>query len=294
MTVSSDFKKELMQFPANRETLLALIRMNGSLQLAKEPILSISTGSAAIAQYIYKLFWQIYQIKADTKREILKNIHRGVYRLYVQEESQRILEDLDLTGSFLLEQGLPDAVKFDKKKQVAYLRGALLAAGTLSNPRMSHYQLTIASVHEAHARDLVSLLKKLGITAQEGKQRDRYLVRLTSVQSISSFLGVVEAKETLRAFQEASHLRKIRGLANRQANFESANITKTVVAAQEMIEQIEWLKKQNRLPLELKEIAEIRLKNPEATLLELGQMLEPPLGKSGVAHRLRKLNQLME
>ena len=87
-------------------------------------------------------------------------------------------------------------------------------------------------------------------------------------------------------------MREMRGLANRQSNFENANIAKSVMAAQEAINAIKFLnerKELEQLPENLKEIARVRLENPEATIKELGELLEPSLGKSGVNHRLRKL-----
>jgi len=93
-------------------------------------------------------------------------------------------------------------------------------------------------------------------------------------------------------FEEAKIMREMRGLANRQSNFENANIAKSVMAAQEAINAIQFLnerKELEQLPENLKEIARVRLENPEATIKELGELLEPPLGKSGVNHRLRKI-----
>lgn len=106
------------------------------------------------------------------------------------------------------------------------------------------------------------------------------------------FLTLIGAMKARLKFEEAKIMREMRGLANRQSNFENANIAKSVMAAQEAINAIKFLnerKELEQLPENLKEIARVRLENPEATIKELGELLEPPLGKSGVNHRLRKL-----
>lgn len=111
------------------------------------------------------------------------------------------------------------------------------------------------------------------------------------------FLTLIGAMQARLKFEDAKMIREMRGLANRQSNFESANISKTVLAAQEAIDAIHFLnakKEMVQLAPQLTEIARLRVDYPEASIRELGELLDPPLGKSGVNHRLRKIIELAQ
>ncbi|GBG97236.1 sporulation regulator WhiA [Lactococcus termiticola] len=167
-----------------------------------------------------------------------------------------------------------------------------MAIGTLHNPEKGEYQLSISSVYQEHAEDLQQLFKNFELNAKVISRKNRYIVYLTKAEEIIDFLTLIGAIQARLKFEEAKIFREMRGLANRQSNFENANIAKTVSASQEAITAIEFLikkKELENLAPALIDIAKLRLQNPELTTQELGKLLTPPLGKSGVNHRLRKL-----
>ncbi|MFC4652494.1 DNA-binding protein WhiA [Lactococcus nasutitermitis] len=293
MSFTSETKKELTKNLATTGTLLALIRMNGSLGISGNLTLSITTENAAIAKYIYQMLLELYGLRAEIRVHQKTTLSKNrVYSVFIDEEVENLLDELSLADSLMMDSGIPDFVNTDERMQIDYLRGAFLATGTLHNPEKGEYQLSISSVYQEHAEDLQQLFKNFELNAKVISRKNRYIVYLTKAEEIIDFLTLIGAIQARLKFEEAKIFREMRGLANRQSNFENANIAKTVSASQEAITAIEFLikkKELENLAPALIDIAKLRLKNPELTTQELGNLLEPPLGKSGVNHRLRKL-----
>lgn len=298
MSFTSEVKKELTQSFSTTGALLALVRMNGSINIMGGLTLSITTENAGTAKYIYKMLQDLYDIRAEIhvhqKTTLSKN---RVYTVFLEDGVADLLDELSLADSLLMDNGVPEFVKNDPLIQRDYLRGAFLSAGSLHNPEKGEYQLSIASVYQEHAEDLQAIFKNFALNAKLLERKNRYILYLSKAEEIMDFLTLIGAMNARLKFEEAKMIREMRGLANRQSNFESANISKTVSAAQEAIDAIRFLnakKELVQLPIQLTEIAKLRLENPEATIKELGEMLEPPLGKSGVNHRLRKIIELAD
>ncbi len=197
-----------------------------------------------------------------------------------------------------VEFGRADPAAFTEKQccKRAFLRGAFLSAGTVSDPERS-YSLEILNrtgEQAAHVRDL---LQSLGITAKIVKRRGYYVAYIKDSTMISDVIGMMGARNGLLDLENRRILREVRGSVNRKVNCETANIEKTARAAAEQIESIRLIQQKRglgSLPDDLDEIARLRLEYPMATLYELGQMLEQPIGKSGVNHRFRKIHALAE
>ncbi|GBG96643.1 DNA-binding protein WhiA [Lactococcus termiticola] len=293
MSFSSDIKKELTSLPASKTSLLALIRMNGSLGISGQLTLSIQTENAAIAKYIYQMLQDFYDVKGEIRVHQKTTLSKNrVYQVFLDENVNQLLDELQLADSLMLETGLPASVKADVKLQPEYLRGAFLSNGSIHNPESGEYQLSIASVYQEHAEELQAVFMNFDLNAKVIARKNRYILYLTKAEEIMDFLTLIGAMQARLKFEEAKMMREMRGLANRQSNFENANINKTVSAAQEAIEAIRLLKEKQalvKLSPQLVEIAELRLAHPESSLKELGELLEKPVGKSGVNHRLRKL-----
>lgn len=293
MSFTSEVKKELTQHLATIGTLLALVRMNGSLGITNGLTLSVTTENAGTAKYIYQMLLKLYAIKAEIhvhqKTTLSKN---RVYTVFVGEGASKLLDELKLADSLLLDNGVPKFVMTMKAIQRDYLRGAFLSSGTLHNPEKGEYQLSIANVYQEHAENLQEIFKNFSLNARVIERKNRYILYLSKADEIMDFLTLIGAVQARLQFEEAKMIREMRGLANRQSNFENANIAKSVSAAQESITAIHFLlekKELEQLGPQLIEIAKLRLENPEATIKELGEFLDPPLGKSGVNHRLRKI-----
>lgn len=180
--------------------------------------------------------------------------------------------------------------------QRAFLRGAYLAIGSMSDPVKSYHMEFVCSTPE-QAEQLRDMIGVFEIEAKIIERKRYFVVYLKEGSAIVDLLNVMGASVSLMDLENLRIVKEMRNSINRRVNCEAANITKTVTASSRQIEDIELIQKTTglkSLPEALREMAEVRLEYPEAALKELGQYLNPPVGKSGVNHRLRKLSELAE
>lgn len=178
----------------------------------------------------------------------------------------------------------------------AYLRGAFLCAGSMSDPEKSYHLEFVCGTPE-QAGQLKDMIQEFQIEAKIIKRKKYYVVYLKEGSGIVDLLNVIGAHVSLMNLENLRIVKEMRNSINRRVNCEAANITKTVNAASKQIEDILLIQKQygfENLPDNLRQMAEIRLEHPDAPLKELGEYLEPTVGKSGVNHRLRKLSEIAE
>ena len=178
----------------------------------------------------------------------------------------------------------------------AFLRGAFLSVGSMSDPEKS-YHLEFNCDVKAKAEQLQQLMKTFEIDSKIILRKKNYVVYIKEGSCIVDLLNVCEAPIALMNMENSRILKEMRNSVNRRVNCETANIAKTVGAAARQISDIRLLKERygfQNLPMPLREMAQIRLDHPDAPLKELGDYFDPPIGKSGVNHRLRKLSELAE
>ncbi len=178
----------------------------------------------------------------------------------------------------------------------AFLRGAFLSIGSMSDPNKG-YHLEFVCENEAHALQIQQVICSFDIEAKIVRRKKYYVVYLKEGAGIVDLLNVMGAHLSLMQLENLRIEKEVRNSINRQVNCEAANITKTVNAASKQIEDILLLQKNyglSNLPDNLRQTAQARLEHPESSLHELGEYLNPPVGKSGVNHRLRKLSELAE
>lgn len=178
----------------------------------------------------------------------------------------------------------------------AYLRGAFLCGGSLTNPTKG-YHMEFVSRTQKQAEFIVSLLGDFDIHASCTIRKDRYVTYIKDSSKIVDALNVIEAPIALMNMENERILKDMRNSINRRVNCEAANINKTVNASTRQVEDITYIintKGIDYLPKNLREMAEVRLENPDSPLKELGELMDPPVGKSGVNHRLRKISQIAE
>ena len=176
----------------------------------------------------------------------------------------------------------------------AFLRGAFLSVGSMSDPAKS-YHLEFACLDERKAKQLQEMMSGFDIESKIILRKKYYVVYLKEGSGIVDLLNVCEAPVSLMNMENLRILKEMRNSVNRRVNCETANIAKTVNAAARQVDDIEYLRVHygfQNLPPALREMAEVRLENPDASLKELGEFFNPPIGKSGVNHRLRKLSEL--
>ncbi len=180
--------------------------------------------------------------------------------------------------------------------QRAFLRGAFLSAGSMSDPAKS-YHLEFDCNEREKAELLQELMRAFSIESKIIFRKKYYVVYLKEGSGIVDLLNVCEAPVSLMNMENLRIFKEMRNSVNRRVNCETANIAKTVDAAARQIEDIEFLRVHygfQNLTEALRETAEVRLENPDAPLKELGEFFHPPIGKSGVNHRLRKLSELAD
>ena len=178
----------------------------------------------------------------------------------------------------------------------AYIRGAFLVSGSMSDPQKSyHFEIVCSS--EKQAEQLCILMREFVPDAKVVRRKKYYIVYIKEGAQIVDILNVMEAYTSLMDLENVRIVKEMRNTVNRKVNCETANINKTVGAAVRQIEDIRLIERKlglSSLADNLREIAEARLEHPDTPLKELGEYLSPPVGKSGVNHRLRKLSEIAE
>lgn len=180
--------------------------------------------------------------------------------------------------------------------QRAFLRGAFLSAGSISDPQKG-YHMEFVCTRRDSAEQLQRVIGGFDIEAKIVQRKKYFVVYLKEGSGIVDLLNVCEAPISLMNLENLRILKEMRNSVNRRVNCETANIAKTVNAATRQIQDIKYIRDFygfRNLPDNLREMAEVRLENPDMPLKELGELLNPPVGKSGVNHRLRKLSELAE
>ncbi|MFD2614010.1 DNA-binding protein WhiA [Paenibacillus gansuensis] len=304
MSFAAQTKKELTMIEADscceKAELSALIRMNGSVQVSSQKvILDVSTENAAIARRIYSLIKKLYQMHTELlvrkKMRLKKN---NVYIVRIPGRVQELLADLYIVSEgFLFTDGIDEKIVKDSCCKRAYLRGAFLAGGSVNNPEGSSYHLEISSMYEEHCNALADLANRFDLNARCIERKKGFVFYIKEGEKIIELLNIIGAHQALFKFEDVRIMRDMRNSVNRIVNCETANLNKTIGAAVRQIDNIKLLQKEiglESLPDKLREVAEIRLAHPDLNLTEVGEMLKGKVSKSGVNHRLRKIDELAE
>lgn len=178
----------------------------------------------------------------------------------------------------------------------AFLRGAFLASGSVNDPEKS-YHFEIVCKSRDLAGYIADIMAAFGLSPKVIKRKEKYIAYLKESDHIVEVLGVMGASVSLMEMENTRILKEVRGNINRAVNCETANISKTVNASMKHIEDIEYIHNTcgiSGLPPGLIEVARVRKEHPQMSLQELGQMLDPPVGKSGVNHRLRRISKFAD
>lgn len=176
----------------------------------------------------------------------------------------------------------------------AFIRGSFLGSGSINDPNKK-YHIEISLENKKYANILKNILKEFEITFKELERKSSYSLYSKDGEEISKFLALIGASKAVINFEEIRVIRDIRNNVNRKVNCETANLNKTVNAAVRQIEDIKFIynsKVEDKLSDNLKEIANLRMENPDISLVELGKLLKEPIGKSGVNHRLKKIQEI--
>jgi len=310
MSFSSQIKEELSRQTAPARhcqiaEIAAILSLCGRIQISGDDHYSIKihTENVTVARKCFTLLKKTFNIVTDIS--IRRNAHLGKNRIYSvavkqHDDALRILkatklladdgeigENLNVVGNVVVQN--PCCRR-------AFLRGAFLASGSISDPEKS-YHFEIVCATESKAKQIQSIMATFDVEAKIVIRKKYHVVYIKEGNQIVDMLNVMEAHLSLMELENIRIVKEMRSNVNRQVNCETANINKTVSAAMKQIADIEYIRDTvgfESLPPGLAEIARVRLEKPDATLKELGEELEPPVGKSGVNHRLRKLCETAE
>lgn len=205
------------------------------------------------------------------------------------------LKTKEVDGKILYKEGLEEIIKSSKEEYLrAIARGLFLGSGSINNPE-NKYHLEIGLKSQKSLEQVSELLKKLGVNAKQMTTKSKYSVYIKEGEEISKFLALIGANKAVMSFEDIRIQKEMRGKVNRLVNCEAANLNKTINASVEQISAIRKLQqtgKFNKLDDNLKEIAILRLENPNMSLVDLGKLLQQPVGKSGVNYRLKKIMEI--
>ncbi|MDY5730959.1 MAG: DNA-binding protein WhiA [Eubacteriales bacterium] len=173
----------------------------------------------------------------------------------------------------------------------AFVRAAFLVCGSVQDP-VSGYHLELVSQSEQFLKILKRICKSFGVECRQSLRRESSLLYIKKADDISDFLAIIGADQAVMHLEDTIIKKQVLNSINRALNCDTSNINKTLVAAQKQLEDIALLQQHDALPESLQTFAALRIENPELSLEQLGQMLVPPLSKSGVNHKMRKISAL--
>ncbi len=301
MSYSSRTKEELCRFEPDSVCCL-LAELSGIISAAGSVIyrgggekrLSIETENNAVARRIFRLLRDVFDVTPELitlQRARLGG--RSTYRCELSgDEASFVLEGCGI--DYFQRRGVPREVTARKCCRMAFLRGVFLACGSVADPERE-YHLEFVLGDEAFAAALQKLIARFDLTASLSSRRQMKLLYLKGQSAISDMLSIFGANHARFAMEDAYIRKELRNNANRAVNCDSANVQRAVTAASRQSEAIERLlaaRGEASLPPQLLETAKLRLQYPEVSLEELGRMCDPPVGKSGVNHRMRRLEQM--
>jgi DNA-binding protein WhiA len=287
--------------------LSALLIADGVIRTSEGRVcIVVSETHAGVARKVVSLIRDLERpalerpgVEVSVRNRKRKGAPRGnlyVVRMVNHDEAVDLLDRLGLARQDGLVRGVEPRVVARRCCKRAYIRGIFLGAGYVTDPSRG-YHLEMAILGLEHAQYICGLLAEFGIRARVVPRRGRSVVYLKDGDDIVEMLRVMQASSALLELENARILRSIRGDVNRLVNAENANLGKTVDASLDQIRNIQLIDDVmgiRRLPPALAAAASLRLENPEASLAELGAMLSPPVSKSGVNHRMRRIARIAD
>lgn len=287
MSFSSEIKQELNKTSnlANKQIVkyeLIGYLLSGNIDEVNKNTIKFSTESDYNINRFSKLLSNLdinHNIEVSGKAFIIKVKVKDIANLIEYQNSKIIvIAEIEYKEEFLK----------------AIIRGLFLGSGSINNPE-NKYHLEIVIKNKENLKTACNVFETLGINMKKMETQNKFSLYLKDGEEISKFLALIGANKAVMSFEDIRIQKEMRGKVNRLVNCEAANLNKTINASVEQIAAIRKLQetgKFNKLDDNLKEIAELRLENPETSLVDLGKMLKNPVGKSGVNYRLKKIMEL--
>ena len=309
MSFSAKVKGEICRYTdVSKEEALAELSaiMKGSGTIAfsgKGLSFRITTENPSSARHIFTLLKEHFNIHSKLMVKKSNSLKKNNIYMVLIEEDMGVRDLLKRTGIFEEVEGVLNIdykinwslVETDENKR-AYVRGAFIGGGSITNPEKT-YHLEFVTHSEEYAIDLCKLINSFGLNSKVIQRKNSFIIYIKEGEQIVDLLNIVGAHTSLLELENIRIMKEMRNNVNRLVNCETANLSKTVNAAVRQVESIKLIQSSiglQRLPKNLQEVAELRLSYPDESLKELGEMLNPPVGKSGINHRLRKIEKIAE
>ena len=310
MSFSRDVKEELSKtMPSARHCqiaeIAAIISLCGKISVNErnQHSIKIVTENLTVARKYFMLVKETFQGEVTILGKQGHNTKRShVYTLLIKDRkvTEKILEAtklLNADGTLMSDDCIVRNIVIQNTCcKRAFIRGAFLASGSMSDPEKT-YHFEIIMMNEKKAEQLREVMRFFGIDAKVVIRKKYYVVYVKDGSQIVDILNIMEAHKALMDLENVRILKEMRNSINRKVNCETANINKTVTAASKQLDDILYIQETvgfGDLTPGLEEIAKLRIEQPDASLKELGSMLSKPIGKSGVNHRLRKLSEIAD
>lgn len=292
MSFSSNVKAELCKIPVHKKCC-ALAESYGVLLYCNtfsDQEIRIVTGNADFAARLQKLFKRAFGLTFDT---IPPKTVRGkqVFLITEREKIKKIFNACGYEPGTIVAHHINLGVLEDECCREAFVRGGFLAGGSVTDPQ-KRYHLELVTDHFNVSRGAYSILLEMGFSPKDTARTGNYITYFKQSEAIEDFLTTIGAPLSAMEIMSAKVEKDMRNAINRRVNCDTANADKVVNAAQEQLEAIRKIEREigiENLPENLQETALLRIANPEASLADLAMLSDPPVSKSGLSHRLRKL-----
>lgn len=298
MSFSTDIKEELSKIGSlsNKDNVkfefLGYLTTTNVVVLNSR-IIKFSTESEYNINRFSKLLNNLYIDKYEI------TIQGKIYIITVNLVNNDLLQNINISDEkiYINFEKILDILEVEENSAKSFVRGAFLGSGTLNNPEKK-YHLDISFSNEENLKFVENILLNIGIISKKMKKENGiFSLYFKEGEEISKFLAYIGANTSVIKFEEIRVYRDMRNSVNRSVNCETANLNRIIDASLKQIEDIKYIKSKNKfgeLSELQKEIADIRLKNPDASLVELGKMLKNQVGKSGVNYRLKTISKIAD
>lgn len=285
--------------------LSGIMKVSGTLTIGANRKIGfrVTTENPAIARLVFKLLKEYFDIHTKILVKKSNSLKKNNVYLLVINEEDGVREFLNKVGVLKMDEdiltldySIPERIVSADNTRRLYIRGAFLGGGSISNPEKT-YHLEFVTHNDVYAVELSKLINSFGLSSKVIQRKSSFIVYIKEGEQIVDLLNIIGAHSSLLELENVRIMKEMRNNVNRLVNCETANLSKTVNAAVRQVESIKLIQNEiglQRLPKNLREIAELRLAFPDESLKELGEMLNPPVGKSGVNHRLRRIEKIAE
>jgi cell division protein WhiA len=304
LSFSREIKSELAKLQPKKRCcrlaqVSAIMHMDGTLHILGRDRLSVdvSMENAAVARLVYKFLAEEFHLQVDSivRKSVLHKVNNYLIHIPDQPLMSQALNELGIFDNHMLPaKGIMHRVIKRDCCAVAYLRGAFLGGGFISNPK-GDYHFELTTNNPEFANDLQLLINRFDLHSKISDRKKNFAVYMKDSNEIITFLAIIGAYNALLKWEDEKIIKEIRAQVNRLVNCDTANLNKSVSAAANQIEDIQMLDLMlgiHNLPDGLQEFARLRVEYPYVSLKELGELFNPPLSKSAVNHRARRINEL--